>query len=70
MSNMTPVEQRIFDAIQRLTLELGRRPTYRQIGDQVGLRSKATVHKHICRMERKGVLQRNWGTPEALKLVA
>ena len=42
--------QRILDCIARHLREQGRAPSLRQIADEVGLSSVATVHAHLERL--------------------
>jgi repressor LexA len=39
----------------------GTAPTLRQIADAIGVNSLATVHEHLCALEAKGVIKREFG---------
>lgn len=44
------------------------RPSVREIGEAVGLKSTSTVHGHLTRMEKKGLLRRDAMKPRAIGL--
>ena len=43
-------------------------PTVREIGEAVNLSSTSTVHGHLSRLEKKGLIQRDPTKPRALEL--
>lgn len=43
-------------------------PTVREIGEAVNLSSTSTVHGHLSRLEKKGLLQRDPTKPRAIEL--
>lgn len=45
-------------------------PTVREIGEGVSLSSTSTVHGHLSRLEKKGMLQRDPTKPRAIELTA
>lgn len=45
-------------------------PTVREIGEAVDLSSTSTVHGHLSRLEKKGLLQRDPTKPRAIELTA
>lgn len=45
-------------------------PTVREIGEAVNLSSTSTVHGHLSRLEKKGLLQRDPTKPRAIELTA
>lgn len=44
-------------------------PTVREIGEAVGLASSSTVHSHLERMERDGLIRRDPKKPRAIKVI-
>lgn len=50
--------------------EKGYPPTVREIGEAVDLSSTSTVHGHLSRLEKKGLLQRDPTKPRAIELTA
>lgn len=49
-------------------LEKGYPPTVREIGDGVGLSSSSTVHGHLNRLQKKGLLHKDPDKPRALEV--
>lgn len=45
-------------------------PTVREIGEAVQLSSTSTVHGHLSRLEKKGLIQRDPTKPRAIELTA
>ena len=54
--------------IQTVIKERGYAPSVREIGEAVGLRSTSTVHGHLTRLEKKGLLRRDAMKPRAMGL--
>ncbi|MGM0124210.1 LexA repressor [Enterococcus sp. AZ194] len=50
--------------------EKGYPPTVREIGEAVNLSSTSTVHGHLARLEKKGLIQRDPTKPRAIELTA
>ena len=51
-------QQRILDYIENYIEVNGYSPSVRDIGQAVGLKSTSTVHGHLTRLEKKGLLHR------------
>ena len=49
--------------------EKGYPPSVREICDAVGLKSTSTVHGHLTRLEKKGLLHRNNMKPRAIEVL-
>lgn len=60
------VLQYIYDQVEAK----GYPPTVREIGEAVNLSSTSTVHGHLSRLEKKGLLQRDPTKPRAIELTA
>lgn len=63
-------QQLILDYIVEQTKVKGYPPSVREIGEAVGLKSTSTVHGHLQRLEKKGVLRRDPLKPRAIDVTA
>ncbi|HLQ41040.1 MAG TPA: transcriptional repressor LexA [Tetragenococcus sp.] len=54
--------------IHQSVAEKGYPPTVREIGEGVQLSSTSTVHGHLSRLEKKGLIQRDATKPRAIEL--
>lgn len=61
-------QERILSYIQYAIEKQGYAPSVREIGDAVGLSSTSTVHGHLRRLEKKGLLHRDAMKPRAMGL--
>lgn len=71
MSTQKPrgdMQDRILAYIQAEIKSRGYAPSVREIGEAVGLRSPSTVHGHLTRLEKKGLLHRDAMKPRAMGL--
>jgi repressor LexA len=62
-------QKEIFDFIRRYAAKYGYPPTVREIGKAVGLTSSSTVHAHLAKLEKLGVLRRDPTKPRAIELL-
>ena len=53
------MQARILAYIEQEIRTRGYAPSVREIGEAVGLKSTSTVHGHLTRMEKKGLLRRD-----------
>lgn len=53
MIGLTPPQARALDAIKRLTRD-GVPPSYRQLGEELGMASQSAVHRLIVRLRDRG----------------
>lgn len=60
----------ILQYIKDYTEENGYAPSVREIGEAVGLKSTSTVHGHLTRLEKKGMLHRAAMKPRTIDLHA
>ena len=60
------MQARILAYIQEVIDTRGYPPSVREIGEAVGLRSTSTVHGHLTRLEKKGLLHRDAMKPRAM----
>lgn len=61
-------QERILAYIQEEIQVRGYAPSVREIGEAVGLKSTSTVHGHLMRLEKKGLLHRDAMKPRAMGL--
>lgn len=62
-------QEEIFEFIKSQLIDKGYPPTVREICAHVGLRSTSTVHGHLSRLEKKGLIKRDPSKPRAIELV-
>lgn len=70
MEKLSAPQQAIYDFMVKFQEEYGYPPSVREICKAVGLRSTSTVHGHLTRLERKGMLRRDPTKPRAIQIVA
>lgn len=71
MSKTISTKQRdVLNFIYETVADRGYPPTVREIGAAVNLSSTSTVHGHLSRLERKGLLQRDPSKPRAIEVTA
>lgn len=61
-------QQRILDFIKSEIQSKGYPPSVREIANAVGLKSTSTVHGHLQRLEKKGLLHRDAMKPRAMEV--
>jgi len=62
------MQGKILAYIQQVIELRGYAPSVREIGEAVGLKSTSTVHGHLTRLEKKGLLHRDAMKPRAMGL--
>jgi repressor LexA len=67
--HVTRRQREILDFLGRYIERKGYAPTIEEIGEHFGLRSLATVHKHLTNLQHKGLIKREWNRSRALELV-
>lgn len=68
MEKLSNQQKNIYDFIKKHQQQKGYPPSVREICVAVGLKSTSTVHGHIERLERKGLLRRDPTKPRAIEL--
>jgi repressor LexA len=58
----------ILDYIKREVRERGYPPSVREIGDAIGMSSTSTVHGHLSRLEKRGLIRRDPTKPRAIEI--
>jgi len=67
--HLTRRQKEILDFVASHIARKGYAPTIEEIGDNFGLSSLATVHKHLANLQEKGLIKRAWNRSRALELV-
>jgi repressor LexA len=67
--HVTRRQKEILDFLGRYIERKGYAPTIEETGQHFGLRSLATVHKHLTNLQNKGLVKREWNRSRALELV-
>jgi len=67
--NLTKRQRRILDYIKEFAERRGYAPSLMEIARHFGLRSPATVHKHLKNLEAKGALRRRWNHSRAIEVL-
>ncbi|NLY43858.1 MAG: transcriptional repressor LexA [Clostridiaceae bacterium] len=67
--DLTEKQQAILDFINKQIKEKGYPPSVREICSAVGLKSTSTVHGHLARLEKKGLIHKDASKPRALKVI-
>jgi len=65
-TDLPPRQQQILELIQRTVAEQGYPPSVREIGQHLGLRSPASVHRHLKGLEDAGHIRRDSTKPRAI----
>lgn len=68
MEKLSNQQKHIYEFIKKHQQQKGYPPSVREICVAVGLKSTSTVHGHIERLERKGLLRRDPTKPRAIEL--
>ena len=67
--DLTARQQEILAFVNAHVDEHGYPPTVREIGQAVGLTSPSTVHAHLEKLERAGLIRRDATKPRALEVI-
>lgn len=68
MNNLKDKQLEIYEFLKVFTANKGYPPSVREICDAVNLKSTSTVHGHLKRLEKKGLLRRDPTKPRALEI--
>lgn len=69
LSKLSKRQQEILDFIKVEVKKKGYPPSVREIGEAVGLASSSTVHGHLSRLEKKGIIRRDPTKPRAIEIL-
>lgn len=65
----TDRQMQILDFVNRQVAEKGYPPSVREICKEVGLKSTSTVHAHIEKLEKDGLIRKDPAKPRALQVI-
>ena len=68
MERLSDRQQRIYDFIRTFIRETGYPPSFREIGEHVGLKSPSTVDHHMKRLRELGILRYEDGKSRSILL--
>ncbi|WP_026689805.1 transcriptional repressor LexA [Alteribacter aurantiacus] len=69
MTKLSRRQQDILEYIKEEVKQKGYPPSVREIGEAVGLASSSTVHGHLSRLEKKGLIRRDPTKPRAIEVI-
>lgn len=69
MSPLTPKQQKILDFIRSFAERQGYPPSQQEIADAFGFRSLGTVQNYLVRLEREGVLRKEWNARRGMRVL-
>jgi repressor LexA len=69
LSKVSNRQQAILEFIKKEVRSKGYPPSVREIGEAVGLASSSTVHGHLDRLEKKGLIRRDPTKPRAIEIL-
>jgi repressor LexA len=69
VSKMSNRQNFILEFIKNEVRDKGYPPSVREIGEAVGLASSSTVHGHLDRLEKKGLIRRDPTKPRAIEIL-
>lgn len=65
---LTKRQRQVLDVIREFIDRNGYSPSLGEIGDELGLSSVATVHKHVSHLVQKGFVRRAWNQNRSIEL--
>ncbi|MFI9155703.1 LexA family protein [Streptomyces sp. NPDC053367] len=68
VEHLTPLQERILRVIRQSITDQGEAPLVTEIGEAVGLSSRASVHYHLVELETKGAIRRERGRKRGIRL--
>lgn len=68
MSNLSKRQSEILNFVKNFVKDYDYSPSYREIGDALGISSPATIHQHIQTLKSKGFLNLDPSAPRSLEL--
>jgi repressor LexA len=69
LSKISQRQHAIMEFIKTEVKDKGYPPSVREIGEAVGLASSSTVHGHLERLEKKGMIRRDPTKPRAIEIL-
>nr|WP_315672682.1 transcriptional repressor LexA [Clostridium sp. 19966] len=68
MTERNTKQKEVYDFLKKYTEDKGYPPSVREICEAVELKSTSTVHGHLKRLEKKGLIRRDPTKPRALEI--
>ncbi|MFE2563001.1 LexA family protein [Streptomyces mirabilis] len=68
VEHLTVTQERILRCIREAITDRGEAPTVQEIGERVGMRSRASVHYQLGELETKGAIRREPGRRRGIRL--
>lgn len=65
---MTPAQKKVYDTLLQAEMDNKPTPTYRELCDAVGLKSKSGIHRIISALEEQGRITRVKNTKRSIKV--
>jgi SOS-response transcriptional repressor LexA len=65
---LTSTQERILRCIREAITDRGEAPTVKELSTELGMRSTATMHWHLGRIEALGYIAREPRTPRGIRL--
>jgi repressor LexA len=69
MSPLTPKQMKILDFIQSYADREGYSPSQQEIANAFGFRSLGTVQNYLVRLEREGILTKDWNARRGMRVL-
>lgn len=66
---LTRRQKQVLDVIERFINRHGYSPSFQEIKKSLGIRSLATVHKHVENLERKGFIRRGYNRSRSIDVL-
>jgi repressor LexA len=66
--SLTKRQFEVLEWIRKFMREKGYSPSFQEMGSGLGMRSLATVHKHLFNLERKGYIKRDYNRSRSIEL--
>jgi repressor LexA len=67
VDDLTVRQRAVLDALRRLHREHGYAPSIRELGEEVGLTSTSSVHRHVRILEQRGLVDHRAGSHRTLR---
>ena len=66
---LTKRQREILDFVDGFVRFRGYSPSFEEIAENFGFRSLATVHEHLCNLQAKGYIKKNYNESRSIELV-
>jgi repressor LexA len=66
---MTPAQRELVDAVERFWAENGFPPTVRELCEMTGRSSTSTIHAHLLRLQKAGIVEWRPGRQRTLRVL-